>query len=273
MMKKVLHNKQAVLGLFIILVFAIIAIFAPVLAPHDPGAANVLIKFQAPSLEYPLGTDELGRCILSRLLYGTRYSLGIAVPIVLIIFCVSLVLGTLSAYYGGIVDCVFIVLCDIVMAFPPIVIILALIGGLGQSLINLFIALVLTMWAWYSKIVRSYVLQEKNKDYITAAKVYESSDSKIMLRHIIPNIIPILLVNFTISIGGVVIMISGFSYLGLGVGTGVPEWGSMLSNAKQYIYSYPQFILYPGVCILLCVAGFNLLGEALRDIVMPEDKV
>ncbi len=270
---KILKNKQAILGLVIILTLTIIAIFAPVLAPHDPGATDVLIKFQAPSSDYPLGTDELGRCILSRLIYGARYSLGIAVPIVLIIFCVSLVLGTLSAYYGGIVDRLFIVLCDIVMAFPPIVIVLALIGGLGQSLINLFIAMVFTMWAWYSKIVRSYVLQEKNKDYIITAKVYESTDVKIMFRHIIPNIIPILLVNFTISVGEVILMISGFSYLGLSMGAGVPEWGSMLSNAKQYIYSYPQFILYPGLCILVCVVGFNLFGEALRDIVTPEDKL
>ncbi len=260
-------------GAAIILLISLTAVFVPYLAPNNPTEIDVLVKFMEPNPEYPLGTDELGRCILSRLLYGTRYSLGIAIPVVLIIFCVSLVIGTLSAYYGGIIDRIFVIICDIVMAFPPIVIVLALIGGLGQSLINLFIALVFTMWAWYSKIVRSYVLQEKNKDYIAAAKVCESSDAKIIIRHIIPSIIPILLVNFTISISEIILMLSAFSYLGLSVGKGVPEWGAMLSNAKQYIYSYPQFILYPGLCILLCVTGFNLLGEALRDIVTHEDKL
>lgn len=261
------------MGAAIILLISLTAVFAPYLAPNNPTEIDVLDKFMEPNPEYPLGTDELGRCILSRLLYGTRYSVGIAIPVVLIIFSVSLVIGTLSAYHGGIIDRLFVVICDIAMAFPPIVIVLALIGGLGQSLTNLFIALVVTMWAWYSKIVRSYVLQEKNKDYIVAAKVCESSDAKIIIRHIIPNIIPILLVSFTISIGEVIVMLSAFSYLGLSVGKGVPEWGAMLSNAKQYIYSYPQFILYPGLCILLCVAGFNLFGEALRDIVTPEDKL
>lgn len=273
MIKKVLKNKQALLGLSIICVLTLIAVFAPVLAPHNPEDVDVLMKFKAPSLEYPLGTDELGRCILSKLMFGARYSLGIAIPIVLIVFSISLILGTLSAYYGKTFDRIFIVLCDTVMAFPPIVLVLALIGGLGQSLANLFIALIFTLWAGYAKIVRSYVLQEKNKDYIAAARVCESSNMKIIFRHIIPNIIPVLLVNFTICIGEVILMLSGFSYLGLSVGKGVSEWGAMLSNAKQYIYSYPQFILYPGLCILLCVVGFNLLGEALRDIVTPGDKL
>lgn len=273
MLRKIWKSKQAMSGLIIILLLFLLALCAPVFAPNDPEAIDVTLKFEDPSPQYPLGTDEMGRCILSRLIYGARYSIGIAVPVVTIIFGISLFLGTLSAYCGGLLDRIFVIICDIVMAFPPVVIILALIGAMGQSLMNLFLALLLTLWAWYSKIVRSYVLLEKNKDYIAAARVCESSHAKIILKHIIPNIIPILLVSFTTCIGEVIVMISGFSYLGLGVGAGVPEWGSMLSNAKQYLFSHPEFILYPGLCILLCVIGFNLFGEALREIVNPEEKI
>lgn len=271
MIKKILKNPRAMIGIIIISTLAVLAIFAPIIAPNNPQEIDILTKFAQPSDKYPLGTDELGRCVLSRLIYGTRYSIGVAIPIVLVVGLISVVLGTLAAYYGGIVDRVFVVLMDIVMAFPPLVIILALIGSLGQSLTNLFLSMIIALWTWYGKIVRSYVLQEKKKDYITAAKISESSDFKILVKHIIPNVIPILLVNFTIGIGSVIVMISGFSYLGLGVGAGVPEWGAMLSNAKQYFYSNPQFIIYPGVCILITVTGFNLLGEAIRDIITPEE--
>jgi len=271
--KRIMKNKQALLGLAIIILLLLVTIFAPFLAPNDPEAVNIMDKFKASCPEYPLGTDELGRCILSRLIVGSRYSLGIAIPIMLTVFCVSLLVGSLSAYLGKPVDRIVVILYDIIIAFPVIVIVLALVGALGQSLGNLFFSLMLALCAAYTKLVRSYVLQEKSKDYIAAAKVCESSDIKIIVNHIVPNIVPVLLVNFTIGIGEAIVMISGFSYLGLGVGAGVPEWGAMLSNAKQYFYSYPQFILYPGLCILLCVVGFNLLGEALRDITTPEEQL
>lgn len=271
--RRILKNKQALLGFVIIILLLLVTLFAPLLAPNDPEAVNIVDKFKPSCSEYPLGTDELGRCILSRLIVGARYSLGIAIPIMLTVFCISLLVGSLSAYLGKAADRIVVILCDIVMAFPVIVIVLALVGALGQSLTNLFFSLLLALCAAYTKLVRSYVLQEKNRDYIAAAKVCESSNVKIIVKHIIPNIVPVLLVNFTIGIGEAIVMISGFSYLGLGVGAGVPEWGAMLSNAKQYFYSYPQFIIYPGLCILLCIVGFNLLGEALRDITSPEEQL
>lgn len=273
MIRKIIKNKQAFIGLVMILFIVTIAVFAPTIATNDPMKVDVVNKFHNISSEYPLGTDQLGRCVYSRLVYGARYSLGIAIPILLIISILSIILGTSIAYIGGIVDRIFIGICDILMAFPPLVVLLALVGALGQGTLNLVLAMILSMWAWYAKIVRSYVLVEKNKDYIASARIAGSTDIKIIFKHIIPNVLPSLIVFFSIGIGSMILMISGFSFLGMGVEAGRPEWGAMLSGAKQYIYSRPYMIFYPGFCILFTVAGFNLFGEALRDIMSSKQEV
>lgn len=271
MVKKILKNKQAVLGLLMILVIAVIAIFAPFIAVNHPEEIDPAEKFAEASLKYPLGTDQLGRCIFSRLIYGARYSLGIAVPVLFILAVVSILTGTISAYIGGGFDRVFTVICDIFMSFPPLLVVLSLVGALGQGIFNIMVAAVFSMWVWFAKVVRSYVLLEKKKGYIIAAKIAGCSDIKIIALHIIPNILPSLLVYFSTGIAGMMLMISGFSFLGLGIEAGVPEWGAMLSSGKAYLYSRPLLLIYPGICILFTAAGFNLFGEALRDIVSPEE--
>ena len=270
MLRKITKNKQAVIGLVMIVIVIFTAILAPIIATNDPIKVDVTKKFQGVSSNYPLGTDQLGRCVFSRLVYGARYSLGIAAPTLLIIAILSIVLGTSAAYAGGKFDRIFILISDMVMAFPPLVIVLALVGSLGQGILNRAFAMIFSVWVWYAKVVRSYVLIEKNKDYVTAAIIAGSTDVDIILKHIIPNILPSLIVFFSTGVAGMILMISGFSFLGLGIEAGTPEWGAMLSGAKQYIYSRPYMIAYPGICILFTASGFNLFGEALRDIISPE---
>lgn len=267
MIEKIINNKQALIGLLIIIIVVLIALFAPLIASNDPMKVDIRLKFKGPSKSYPLGTDQLGRCVFSRLVYGARYSIGITLLTLLIISIISITSGTLFAYLGGKFDLVFIHICDVIMAFPPLVIVLALVGSLGQGLFNLIFAIIFSVWVWYAKIVRSYVLTEKNKAYVTAAKIAGSSDLKIILKHIIPNILPSLIIFFSTGVASMILMISGFSFLGLGIETGAPEWGAMLSSAKKYIYSRPNMITYPGICILFTAFGFNLFGEALRDII------
>ncbi len=269
MLGKIIKNKQAVIGLIMIIIVLIAAVLAPVIAPNDPMKVNITKKFQNNSSEYPLGTDQLGRCVFSRLVYGARYSLGIVIPILLVVALLSIILGTSAAYVGGKFDRIFILISDMVMAFPPLVIVLALVGSLGQGILNLAFAMIFSVWVWYAKVVRSYVLIEKNKDYVTAAIIAGSTDKDIIIKHIVPNILPSLIVFFSTGVAGMILMISGFSFLGLGIEAGTPEWGAMLSGAKQYIYSRPYMIAYPGICILFTAAGFNLFGEALRDIISP----
>ena len=268
---KLLHNPQAVTGALFIATILLMAVLASVLAPHDPMAVDITKKFLAPCSAYPLGTDQLGRCVLSRLLYGARYSLGLALPILAILALIGTTLGMLCAWSGGIVDRVMTIVCDIFMAFPPLVIVLTLMGVIGQGAVNLIVSIILSMWVWFVKVVHSYVLIEKSKDYITAAKISGCSGADILLTHILPNILPLLAVYFSTGIASIILMISGYSFLGLGPGNDIPEWGAMLNSAKQYLYSNPMLIVYPGTCILLTAAGFNLFGEALRDILSPEE--
>ena len=271
MAKKLLHNLQAMSGLFLIALVIFMALLAPVLAPHDPMAVDITKKFLKPCTEYPFGTDQLGRCVLSRLLYGARYSLVLAFPILAILAIIGTFLGMLCAWVGGLFDQVMLILCDIFMAFPPLVLVLALIGVIGQGAANLIFSIILSMWVWFVKVIRSYVLIEKGKDYVTASKICGCSDTDILFQHILPNILPLMVIYFSTGIASIILMISGYSFLGLGLGNEVPEWGAMLNNAKQYLYSNPTLIVYPGACILLTAAGFNLFGEALRDIFAPEE--
>ena len=271
MVTNILKNKQAVLGLVMIGVVLLLAVLAPILAVNDPLEIKPELKFKGSQAAYPLGTDQLGRCVFSRLLYGARYSLGIAIPTIFIVALISLVLGTFSAYLGGVTDRIFSIISDIFMSFPPLLVILSLVGALGQGIKNIVVAVVFSMWVWYAKVVRSYEKKKKNKGYVTAAIISGCSNVQIILKHIIPNILPSLIVYFSTGVAGMILMISGFSFLGLGLETGVPEWGAMLSNGKAYLHSHPKLILYPGLFILFTAGGFNLFGEALRDIVSPKE--
>lgn len=271
MLKKILKNPQGVIGLIFIAVAFFVAIGASILAPNNPELVDIGMKFEKASSEYPLGTDQLGRCVLSRLIYGARYSLGISMPVMLVVMAISLIIGTISAYIGGKLDRFLQVIFDIFMAFPPIVVVLSLVGSLGQGIRNIVIALIFSTWVWSAKVVRTYVLEEKSKEYVLSARIAGARDIDIILKHIIPNIFPNLLVYFSNGIAGTVLMISGFSFLGIGIEAGLPEWGAMLNNGRAFLYSHPELIYYPGICIFFTATGFTLFAEALRDIMDPRE--
>ncbi len=272
MFERIIRSRQACIGFILIFIIFALGIFAHYIAPNDPIRVKISKKFFNSSMEYPLGTDQLGRCILSRIIYGTRYSLGVSVFVMGAVLLVSFIIGTISGYYGGIIDRLTISICDIFMAFPPMVLVLALIGFLGPGMLNLIFSMVFSLWAGYTKIIRSYVLSQKNKNYVLAAKVFGTSNYKIIIRHIIPNVIPAIIVYAAIGMGRSILMISGFSFLGLGVQPPIPEWGSMLREANKFFYTNPEMMAYSAVMIFITTMAFNIFGDALRDVLDPLER-
>lgn len=270
MIRKILKSPQAVIGLSLILLITLCAVFAPVIAPNDPNEINPARKYIESCGEYPLGTDQLGRCEFSRLIYGASYSLGISVPMVIVLAALGLVVGTFSVCGGERVDRIITFICDIFISFPSLIIAIAVISILGNGFQNIGIAVVISMWAWFARTVRSFAVTEMGKDYILAAKISGCSTAGLIFKHIIPNIIPQFVVYLSTGIAAAILMVSSFSFLGLGLPSGTPEWGAMLNEARTCLYSHPEMLIYPGVCILITAAGFNLFGESLRDIMSSE---
>ncbi|WP_144548425.1 nickel ABC transporter permease subunit NikC [Bacillus sp. X1(2014)] len=258
--QKVIPICSVILGILFLL-----AIFAPWIAPNDPIAVNLLNKLQPPSWEFPLGTDHLGRCNLSRLLYGARISLGFAMLIFIASLVIGLIVGTFSGYKGGWVDQVLMRFCDGVMAFPSLILILGLVGIFGPGLRQVIIALMLVQWVYYARMFRGMALSLKEQNFIAAAKISGSSQWKIIKHHIVPNVLPPLVVMGTLEMGWAIMDISAMSFLGLGVQPPTPEWGAMIHEGKSYIRSNPELMLYPGLMIMLVIVTFNLLGEALSE--------
>ena len=271
MARKLLKNPQAVIGLTLIALICAAAVFAPVLAPNDPNAVDPLLKYQPPSEQFPLGTDHLGRCELSRLLYGARSSLGLALPILVLLGGIGLILGMTAACIGGRFDRIVTGISQIFVAFPTLIIAVAIIGILGDGLQNIVWAVVISMWARFMQLIRTYAKTELSRDYVTAAKVSGCGTWQIIFRHLIPNILPQFLVYFSTGVASAILTVSSFSFLGLGLPSGTAEWGAMLEDAQTSLYSHPELLIYPGVCILLAAAGFNLFGEALRDVLQPQE--
>lgn len=268
MIYKILKNPQAVIGLVIITAVMLAAIFSPLLAPNDPNEVDVMLKFGKASVQYPLGNDALGRCVLSRLLYGAGYSMGVSLPILGILSLVGLFLGTLSVCCGKTVNTVLDFICDTFISLPQLVVGIAIIGMLGDGFANIIIAIIVGMWAWFTRMVRAYAQVEMGKDYILAARISGCGNARLVFCHLIPNILPQFVVFIATSIATTILMISTFAFLGLGLPAGTSEWGAMLKDASSCIYNHPEMLVYPGVCILVTAAGFNLFGEALRDILM-----
>ncbi len=271
MLHKILHNPQALIGIFLIVILCTAALLAPFIAPHSPNEMNPSARFAEPSLEYPLGGDQLGRCEFSRLVYGARLSLGIAIPTVAMLMIFGLLVGSICAYKGGWQDRIFTIICDVFIAFPSLVIAISLIGVLGSNIAVVLISAVLSLWAWYVRMARVYCRKEASKDYVPAARVAGVSDAGILFRHIIPNALPQFLIYACTGVASVIMMVSGFSFLGIGLPAGTAEWGSMMNEARPCLYSQPMLIIWPGIAVFAAAAGFTLFGEAMRDILTPED--
>lgn len=271
MIRKIIHSPQALIGLAMMLIVFLVMVFAPFLAPNDPMQLNVAHSFAPPDTQYPLGTDELGRCVLSRLIYGARESLSIALPTLLLLAIISTVIATLCAYLGGIVDRVFEVVSNIFMAFPPFLVAITLVGLFESKVTSIILSIVIAMWVWNARVVRTHVLRERSQPYVITCRMSGCSELRIVFRHIIPNILPHLLVIYSTGLSSIIIMISSYAFLGLGLETGTAEWGAMFVNANKLLFSHPELLVYPGLCILFAAAGFNLFGEALRDLCAPKE--
>lgn len=262
--RKRIDHIIALVSLSLLVLIALLGLFAPILMPHDPLAVDITKKFLAPSIDYPFGTDHLGRCVFSRMLLGIRYSLGSALVIQLVAIVLAILLGALVALKRGLIDVLFIRICDILLAFPTLVLAFGLLGVLGPSLKNILIALIFTQFIYYSRMVRGLCIGVNEKDFIQAAKITGTTGINLIIRHNIPNILPAIVTIVALDIGKVILEIAGFSFIGLGVQAPTPEWGMMVNEGKQYIRQHPELMLYPGLAIVLVVLLFNHLTNRLN---------
>ncbi|MBT2757568.1 nickel ABC transporter permease subunit NikC [Mesobacillus foraminis] len=258
-------QKAVTVCLVILSLFFLMAVLAPWISPHDPIQVNLAFKLRPPSWEYPLGTDHLGRCNLSRLLYGARVSLGFASLIFISSLGIGLLVGTFAGYRGGWIDLLLMRFCEGVMAFPSLVLVLGIVGLLGPGLWQVVLALMMVQWVYYARMFRSMVVSMKEQNFITAAVISGSSSWKIIRRHMIPNVLPPIVVVGTLEMGWAIMDISALSFLGLGIQPPTPEWGAMIHEGKAFIRSQPELMLYPGLMILFVVMTFNILGESLSE--------
>lgn len=264
--------RFAILSL-LALIFVFFALFASVLAPFDPLESHYADMLKPPSITYLFGTDQLGRDLFSRILYGGKSSLLIAFAVTAIISTVGILVGTIAGFTGGFFDNVLMRLSDMLMAFPGYIFTIALVSFIGIGLPNMILAMSLTGWTYYARISRSLVLSVKNNVYIEQARLGGASHMRILLLYVIPNVLPSLLVNIFQDIGGKLLTISGLSLLGLGSPPPTPEWGFMLSEGKNYMYSAPWMLIFPGLVILVSVVIFNLLGDCIQDLMNPKENV
>lgn len=266
------RDRAALAGLIIVVMLVVLALAAPVIAPHDPAAQHPAQRLASTSLAFPLGTDNLGRCLLSRLLYGARVSLATAGAASLIVLLIGVSLGAVAGYAGGWVDIFIMRVVDLLLAFPLLVLALAITGFIGVGMGSVLIGVVSVWWASYARIVRGLVLSLRERPFIEAAQSVGVRPARLIIRHVIPNVISPIIVLATLEMGGLILAISGLSFLGLGAQSPTPEWGSMLNDGRPFLQSAPRLMIYPGLMISFAVLGFNLLGDGLRDALDPRLK-
>jgi peptide/nickel transport system permease protein len=267
--KKALHYPQFMLFFILAIILILIPILAPWLAPNDPIENDYENLMITSSAKYPLGTDQIGRCFLSRLIYGGRTSLLIVFIVIAISAFVGILLGVLAGYLGGKTDMFITRFTDIVMAVPQTVFVIALVSVLGASLGNTILAMSLVSWTEYCRVTRALVMSLKQNPYVEEGRMGGMSELKVILKLLLPNVFPYLLVNITQDIGAKLLTLSGLSLLGLASQPPTPEWGYMLSEGRQFMQAAPRLIVLPGMTIVLNVVVFNLLGDSLRDILDP----
>ena len=266
---RLLRDRAAIVGLILVAGAVLAAVGAPMLTPHDPTAINPAAVLQGPSRAHPLGTDNLGRDVLSRLLYGARPSLGTAATASLLILAIGVTGGTISGYVGGRVDETLMRIVDVLLAFPSLILALAIAGMLGPGLVHVMIGMAAVWWVGYARIVRGLVLSVRERQFVEAAQAVGASHARIIWRHALPNVMAPVIVLVTLDMGGLILAISGLNFLGLGVQPPWPEWGAMLNEGRPFLFSTPRLMIYPGLAISLVVIGFNMLGDALRDVLDP----
>jgi peptide/nickel transport system permease protein len=270
---KLKRNKAALLGGILIVIYVTSALFAPVLFRGNPSAPNLMNSLESPSAGYPLGTDELGRSILGRIIYGSRVSLLIAVGVVSVGIIIGIPLGLVSGYYRGKVDFIIQRATDTMLAFPGFLLALALVAVLGVGLKNTVISIGISMVPLYIRLVRGCVLSVREEVYVEAARAVGTRDVIILVKHILPNVMVPITVQTSLSMGTAILFAAGLGFLGIGVQPPTPEWGSMLGSARSYLFYAPHVATFPGIAIFLAVLSFNLLGDGLRDALDPRFKI
>jgi len=272
----ILARRQplAAFGLILLLGFVIAAIFAPLLAPHDPDALNLNNRMASPAAAHLFGTDELGRDILSRTLYGARISLVVAVSVVAISLSVGLIAGCLAGFYGGVTDIILnVYVTNAFLALPGILVAIAFVAFLGPGLFNLILALSLSGWVGYARLVRAQVMAVREREFVEAARALGASDLRILCRHILPNILQPLIVQAAVGMAGAVLAEATLSFLGLGIPAPAASWGSMLNDARSHLFDSPHMVVFPAFAVMLAVLSFNFIGDALRDYLDPRTTV
>jgi len=267
-------NPLALAGLVLITIFSLCAIFAPALAPYDPAHIDLAQRLAVPSAHHWFGTDELGRDILSRTLFGARISLLVGVAVVAFSLGIGLIIGCIAGYYGGRIDRFFnVVLMNAFLSFPGILLAIAFVAFLGPGLWNLIFALAIGGWVGYSRLVRAQVLAVREREFVEAARALGASDARIITRHILPNMIQPVIVQAAIGMAGAVLAEATMSFLGLGVPPPTSSWGSMLNDGRSHLFDAPHLVLFPAAAVMLTVLSFNFIGDALRDLMDPRARM
>jgi peptide/nickel transport system permease protein len=271
-LRYLMKNKLAVAGGILVMLVFILSVFAPLVAPYDPSAIDVKNILIGPCLSHPLGTDDLGRDVLSRMLWGGRISLEVGVVAVGISTIIGIILGSLAGYYGGYIDSAIMRGVDIMLCIPKIFLVLAVIAILEPSIINIMIVIGLTSWMDPARLIRAEFISLKERDFVIAARAIGANDGRIIMKHVLPNGLSPIMVSATMGIGAVILIESALSFLGLGVQPPTPSWGSLLSSGKDNIEIAWWLSAFPGLAILITVLGYNLLGEGIRDALDPRQR-
>jgi peptide/nickel transport system permease protein len=269
------RDKLAVVGVAWVCFMIFVAVAAPWIAPYPDqgrGASHLASRFESPSGQHLMGTDNLGRDVLSRVIFGTRIPLVISSVVVLAVLIIGPLLGALAGYFGGWVDEIIMRITDIFLAFPALVLAMAFVAILGPNLRNLAIAITITWWPWYTRLVRGMAVSLRERPYVEAARTMGVRDPVIVVRHILPNSLGPVVVQITLDIGTVILEVAGLSFLGLGAKPPTPEWGLMVSEGVEYILEQWWMSVFPGLAIFLLVLAFNLVGDGLRDVLDPRMK-
>jgi peptide/nickel transport system permease protein len=268
------RNRLAATGMVLVTIFVIFAIFAPWIAPQDPGKIDLPSRLQAPSAAHWFGTDELGRDILSRIIHGARISMLVGSSVVAGSLLLGLMLGSIAGYYGGATDRIFnVVVMNAFLSFPGILLAIAFVAFLGPGIFNLILALCIGGWVGYARLVRAQVLAVKEREFVEAARALGASDWRVVTRHILPNIIQPVIVQAAIGMAGAVLAEATMSFLGLGVPPPTASWGTMLNDGRAHLFDAPHLVLFPAMAVMLAVLSFNFIGDALRDYMDPRSRI
>ncbi len=268
------RQPLACLGVLLLLAFLVCALFAPLLAPQDPNQLNLDDRMAPPAAAHLFGTDELGRDILSRIVYGARISLLVAVSVVGLSLALGLLAGAVSGFYGGVPDIILnVYVSNAFLALPGILVAIAFVAFMGPGLFNLILALSISGWVNYARLVRAQVMAVREREFVEAARALGASDLRLLTRHILPNIVQPVIVQAAVGMAGAVLAEATLSFLGLGIPAPAASWGSMLNDARSHLFDSPHMVVFPALAVMLAVLSFNFIGDALRDVLDPRTRI